>query len=178
MDPGESGNRLPFAQHQWRSHRTRGRVPRRPRASGQPRQVPALSPVRRRATRRPTFLARGGLAGDATADHRTLSRNPFADHAGDDRDAGKSALSLAGYRIRPPVPPRSRHQFSAAVSKRAGAAERGKAPTKDSLSSIRRRRGPGRGGIWEAPLLGPLPTPASWGEEEGKRAARNRRDVR
>jgi len=37
-----------------------------------------------------------------------------------------------------------------------------------SLSSIEWRRGPERGGtfIQDAPLLGPLPTPASRGEEE------------
>ena len=31
---------------------------------------------------------------------------------------------------------------------------------------------------WAAPLLSPLPTPASWGEEEGKRTGRNRRGSR
>src|SRR5207247_537599 len=62
-------------------------------------------------------------------------------------------------------------------------AQRGPAATKHSLSSIGWRRGPGRGGSflsssWAAPLLSPLPTPASWGEEEGKRTGRNRRGSR
>ena len=42
----------------------------------------------------------------------------------------------------------------------------GGAATKHSLSSIGWRRG------GAAPLLGPLPTPASWGEEEEKRATK------
>src|SRR5688572_24478459 len=49
-------------------------------------------------------------------------------------------------------------------------AQRGRAGTEHSLSSIRWRRGPGEE-VWlrysdMAPLLGPLPTPPSWGEEE------------
>src|SRR6266487_849430 len=36
---------------------------------------------------------------------------------------------------------------------------------RNSLSSIGWRRGPGRGGTLDAPLLGPLPTSASRGEE-------------
>src|SRR5436190_5486297 len=54
--------------------------------------------------------------------------------------------------------------------------QRGGAATKHSLSSIGWRRGLGRGGA--APLLGPLPTPASWEEEEEKRATKNRRSLR
>jgi len=46
----------------------------------------------------------------------------------------------------------------------------GGAATKHSLSSIGWRRGLGRGRA--TPLLGPLPTPASWGEEEEKRATK------
>src|SRR5438034_700065 len=43
-----------------------------------------------------------------------------------------------------------------------------------SLSSIGWRRGPGRGGTFgeDTPLLGPLPTPASRGEEGSKPAHR------
>src|SRR5439155_8940229 len=62
-------------------------------------------------------------------------------------------------------------------------ARRGPAASKHSLFSIGWRRGPGRGGSflsssWAAPLLSPLPTPASWGGEEGKRTGRNRRGSR
>src|SRR5262245_39013573 len=60
---------------------------------------------------------------------------------------------------------------------------RGTAATKHSLSSMQWRRGTGRGGSllaikWAAPLLGPLPAPAWWGEEDEKSARKNRRGSR
>jgi hypothetical protein len=54
-------------------------------------------------------------------------------------------------------------------------AQRGGAATEHTLSSMQWRRGSGRGG---APLLDPLPAPASRGEEEENALAENRRGLR
>src|SRR6266699_3855090 len=58
---------------------------------------------------------------------------------------------------------------------RMNTTQRGGAATEHSLSSMQWRRGSGRGG---APLLDPLPAPASRGEEEENAHAENRRGLR
>jgi len=97
----------------------RGRVPLPPRASGQPRQVPALSPVRRRATRRQHSLRGADLRATRRRTIEGCLKNPIADHAGNDRDAGKSALSLQAIGIRPPIPHVRGISFQPMFSKRA-----------------------------------------------------------
>jgi len=56
---------------------TRGSVPCRPRASGQPRKFQLYLQFDG-AQLEGQHSLRGRLARDATAEHRTLSRNPFA----------------------------------------------------------------------------------------------------
>ena len=66
----------------------------RPRRGVPLRRAPALFAIRRHAGSRATISARRGLARDARALPRTLSRNESARHTCDDRDARKSAVSL------------------------------------------------------------------------------------
>jgi hypothetical protein len=102
-------------EYEWRAPRARRRFSRWSRKDVSLRQVPALSPVRRRAGSRAAVVARRRFSRTTQARHRAVQGAEYSDHPCDDGHVRKSAAPVGHDRIRTPIPACARRSVSADV---------------------------------------------------------------